>query len=194
MARRSIAPQRGFFPQPAYVIGAFRDDGEPNFTLITWITFCSVSPPTVMFASRGEKMTPTLVVKTRAFSANLVTTGMVQMADYFGNTSGYQTSKCADTGVAWSRGSVLDVPVLDDSPWVFECALVNTVHQSGSRVFFGEVKNILIDHRVPDPTYGKVDMGLLDPVVYAPVHYYAVGHRVATVGDARQVFPVGGGK
>lgn len=186
--KRSVAAQRGFFPQPAYVIGAFRDDGDPNFTLITWITFCSVDPPTLMFASRGHKMTPALVVRTGAFSANLVTVSMVHLADYFGNVSGHTTSKCADTAVCWSRGAVLDVPVLDDSPWVFECELVKTVSYANSMVFFGEVRNILVDERTADSAYGRVDTSLLDPVVYAPLHYYALGRRVASVGDGSQFY------
>ncbi|MDI6893654.1 MAG: flavin reductase family protein [Bacillota bacterium] len=188
MVKRSVDPQRGFFPQPAYLIGAFREDGEPNFTLVTWITFCCVNPPTLMFSSRGKRMTSACVLRTELFSANLVTTGMLPVADYCGNTSGFNTNKCLDTGASWSRGVVLDVPVLEDSPWIFECALVRTVEHGDSVVFFGEVKNILVDERIPDPAYGKVDMAGLDPVIYAPVHYYNVGQRVGSVGDSKRVF------
>lgn len=191
MAKRSVAPQRGFFPQPAYLIGAFREDGEPNFTLITMVMFCSVVPPMLMFSSRADRprMTSALALRSGVFSANMVTTGMVAVADYCGNTSGYNTQKCRDTGVSWSRGAVLDVPVLDDSPWVFECSVVDTVRRGSSTVFFGEVKNILVEERIRDATYGKVDMADLDPVVYAPSGYYRLGERVATVGEVGRVFP-----
>ncbi len=99
MQKRSLAPQRGFFPQPSYLIGTFKDDGTPNFALITWITFCSDNPPTIMFASRGKKLTRELVEKKGIFSVNLVTTKMMYMADYFGNTSGYEKNKCEDIGI-----------------------------------------------------------------------------------------------
>lgn len=55
MNKHSIPPQRGFFPQPVYIVGALASNGQPNFTLITWLTFCSVTPQLLMFASRGEK-------------------------------------------------------------------------------------------------------------------------------------------
>ena len=191
MRHRSIPPQRGFFPQPTYLIGSFREDGEPNFTLITWITFCSANPPTLMFASSERKLTPQCVLRTGVFSANLVSADMLSVADYCGNTSGFSTSKCADTGVSWFRGGVLDVPVLSESPWVFECALVKTVRYVDNTVFFGEVKNILVDERIADPGYGRVNMEDLNPLVYAPVHYYSLGPRVGSVGDSKGVFPVG---
>jgi len=41
MGKYSLSPQRGFFPQPTYLIGTYKEDGNPNFALITWITFCS---------------------------------------------------------------------------------------------------------------------------------------------------------
>ncbi|TGA95820.1 hypothetical protein E4665_17365 [Sporolactobacillus shoreae] len=98
MQKRSLAPQRGFFPQPSYLIGTYKEDGSPNFALITWVTFCSVNPPMLMFASRGKKLTRELVEKNGIFSANLVSTDMMYMADYFGNTSGYKKNKCDEIG------------------------------------------------------------------------------------------------
>lgn len=60
-----------FFPQPSYLTGAFKDDGTPNFDLITWITFCSVNPPMLMFESRGRKLTRDLVEKMWCFLLTL---------------------------------------------------------------------------------------------------------------------------
>ncbi len=189
MSKRSIAPQRGFFPQPVYLIGAFKQDGAPTFTLITWLTFCSVNPPVLMFSSSLAKATPALVEKGRVFSANLVTTEMLGPADYFGATSGHKTDKVGDTGVAWKPGEVLEVPVLGDSPWVFECTLLETHRVFSNTVFFGEVKNIMVDDRIQDVSYGKVDMADLDPAIYAPTRYYSVGTRLAEVGFSRDLFP-----
>ena len=79
MKKRSLKPQRGFFPQPSYLIGTFKDDNTPNFALITMITFCSIEPPMLMFASRGRKLTRKLVEEKGVFSANLVTTKIDQV-------------------------------------------------------------------------------------------------------------------
>lgn len=68
---------------------------------------------------------------------------MLECADYCGVTSGYQTDKRADAGIAWSRGAVLEVPVLDDSPWIFECQVVQTVNVGDGTICVGEIRNIL---------------------------------------------------
>ena len=72
MQKHSLTPQRGFFPQPSYLIGTFKDDAAPNFTLITFITFCSINPPMLMFASRGKNLYVILLRKIKFFLQTLL--------------------------------------------------------------------------------------------------------------------------
>lgn len=41
-------------------------------------------------------------------------------------------------------------------------------------VYFGEIKNILVDEGIPDATRGKVDVSWLNPAIYAPITKYEV--------------------
>lgn len=186
MKKRSLAPQRGFFPQPSYLIGTYKDDGNPNFALITFVTFCSVNPPMLMFASRGNKLTRELVEKNKVFSANLVTANMMYMADYFGNTSGYEKNKCEEIGVRYNNGQVLNVPILDESPWVYECELIEFKSAGDGFIYIGKIKNILVDDEIMDTSYGKIDMLSLDPLIYAPGHYYRLSSKVGEVGYSKK--------
>ncbi|MDN3956330.1 flavin reductase family protein [Sporolactobacillus laevolacticus] len=185
MPKRSLAPQRGFFPQPSYLIGTFKDDGTPNFALITWVTFCSVNPPILMFASRGKKLTRELVEKNGVFSANLVSTEMMYMADYFGNASGYNKNKCDDIGAKYIKGMVLNVPALEKSPWVYECAVIEMIPRNRGCIYIGEIKNILVDEAIRDTAYGKIDLLTVDPLIYAPGKYYKIGASIGTVGVSK---------
>lgn len=187
MGKYSLSPQRGFFPQPAYLIGTYKEDGNPNFALITWITFCSVNPPMIMFASRGEKMTRELVEKNGMFSANLATSNMMLMADYFGNTSGYEKNKCEDIKVEYSRGNTLNVPVLKESPWVYECSLVDVIEKGNGFIYIGEIKNILVDEAIEDTGYGSIDMIKVDPLIYSPGQYYRITESIGTVGFSKKI-------
>jgi flavin reductase (DIM6/NTAB) family NADH-FMN oxidoreductase RutF len=187
MGKHSLQPQRGFFPQPVYLIGAYKDDGNPNFASITWITFCSVNPPMMMFASRGKKLTRELVEKNRMFSANLVTTGMMFMADYFGNTSGYEKNKCEDIQVDYSGGNILNVPILKESPWVYECSLVDIIAKGGGYIYIGEIRNIIVDEAIEDTGYGKINLTNLNPLIYAPGQYYKVSESIGTVGYSKKI-------
>lgn len=185
MAKRSILPQRGFFPQPSYLIGTYKDDGSPNFALITFITFCSVNPPMLMFASRGKRVTREQVEKNKVFSANLVTTQMMDIADYFGIQSGFCADKCAVANVDCSKGEILNVPVIDKSPWVYECELADTIQVGDGAIYIGSIKNILVDEIIADTNYGQIDMTIVNPLIYSPGGYYNIGGRIGNVGDSK---------
>lgn len=187
MKKCSIAPQRGFFPQPAYLIGAYKEDGNANFALITWVTFCSVNPPTFMFASRGKKLTRELVEKNKMFSANLVTVDMMNMADYFGINSGFERDKCSEVDAKYYKGDILNVPILEASPWVFECKLNEIIPEGEGYIYIGEVKNIQVSEAIEDTAYGKIDLMQINPLIYAPGKYYSLKEAVGNVGGSRNL-------
>ncbi|MDI6870167.1 MAG: FAD-linked oxidase C-terminal domain-containing protein [Bacillota bacterium] len=81
---------------------------------------------------------------------------MLECADYCGVTSGYHTNKCADAGIAWSRGAVLDVPVLDDSPYCMEDI---TVPVSRTADILDEIESIARRHGVKIPCFGHAGDG-----------------------------------
>lgn len=188
MSKRSILPQRGFFPQPCYLVGTYKDDGKSNFALITFVTFCSVNPPMLMFASRGKKLTREQVEKNRRFSLNLVTTEMMDTADYFGTQSGFAIDKCKAIDVSCSKGEILDVPVIDMSPWIYECQLVDVIQAGDGSIYIGEVKNIIVDDKIPDTTYGKIDLINVNPLIYSPGGYYSLGRKIGNVGDSKNKY------
>lgn len=188
MSKRSIPPQRGFFPQPCYLVGTYKENEKPNFALITFVTFCSVEPPMLMFASRGKKVTREQVEKNRMFSVNLVTAEMVDIADYFGTRTGFSVDKCEEVNVTWSKGEAINAPIIDKSPWVYECMLVDMIQVGDGTIYIGEVKNIVVDERIRDTAYGKIDMLEVNPLIYAPGGYYCLERRVGNVGESKDKF------
>ncbi len=185
MTKSFISAQRGFFPQPAYLIGAYDKEKKANFTLITWITFCSVEPPMLMFASRGKKLMRELVETTKQFSANLVTEEMKNMADYCGTTSGYKENKCAEFGIAYTTGSALDVPILEKSPWIYECKLVNMIEAGSGFIYVGQIEGIIFEDKIEETGYGKINMEDIKPLIYSPGSYYGIGSKIGSVGDSK---------
>ena len=180
--KQSIPPQREFYPQPAYLIGTYKDDHIPNFALITLVTGCSVNPPTILFATRGHNITHQLIDKNRVFSANMVNEALLPFADFCGLHSGKQQDKLAGWDVTSESGKVLDVPVLDTSPFVYECMCVDTYIYGDGILYIGEVKNIQIDNRIVDTHYGNINLLDLQPVIYAPRQYYTLQHTLGRVG------------
>lgn len=125
-------------------------------------------------------------LKNKVFSANLVTARMMYIADYFGNTSGYERNKCEDIGAIYTNGKVLNVPISEESPWVYECVLKDLKSTGDGCIYIGEVKNILVDDKIVDTSYGKIDMLSVDPLIYAFGHYYRLSSSIGSVGYSKK--------
>ena len=102
-----------------FLYGTNKEDGNPNFGLFTWITGCWNGENSIMVCIGEPKLTKDRILAEGKFSANLVSEAMLPLADYLGNNSGYDTEKM-NIPINLSRGTVLDVPVLTDSPLVYE--------------------------------------------------------------------------
>ena len=153
-----------------YIIGyarlSFDEDGEGYLFVIS------------MF---GTKMTRKNVVRTGVFSANLVSTDMLPLMDYFGSKHAKDGTK-NDLSYTVVRGEALDVPVLDESRFVYECEVTRTVETGDSATFFCHIRNIQIDERLTCEDTFDVDLTVLDPVIYSG-RYHSIGKMLGKIGD-----------
>ena len=152
-AKVSGAPSNDFCPQTLFLYGTKKEDGSPNFGLFCWFSYCWDGGLSVMAAIGGSKLTKDRIKETGVFSANLVTEPMIPLADYLGNTHGYDAHKM-EIPVAVMQGAVLDVPVFSDSPVSFELEVTKTIPLDGSDVFICKVRNVLLHEELADKETG----------------------------------------
>ncbi len=183
MKRRSVNPVYSMCVQPAFIIGTNNEDGSCNFAPITWISVTHEEGDgyLLVISMFGTKKTKQNVIRTGLFSANLVSTSMLPLMDYFGSRSGRDGEK-NDIPCGVSGGAVLDVPVLDVSPWVYECEVVKSVETGDSTTFFCRIRNIQIDERLSCEDIFDVDLTVLDPVIYSG-RYHSLGKMLGKIGD-----------
>lgn len=109
----------------------------------------------------------------KVFSANLVTESLLPLADYLGNTPGYTAGKM-DIPIVIERGAVLPVPVLKDSPWVFELEVKQTVPLGGSEIFICKIRNVLAAKELMDESKSAEErMRYAAPIVWAGAGLYS---------------------
>ncbi len=185
MKKIDLAPEQIFCPQPMYAIGTNNEVGAPNFCVITWIEFNWHGGPHIVLGVGGSKRTKENILRTGTFSANLVSVEMLWLADYFGCSRGSDGPK-DQVPYTWERGHALDVPVLDGSPWVFECQVDRVIELDGSHLFISAVHNIQIAADLADMDREMIDLSRLDPVLYAPYNYYRLGERLGACGEWAQ--------
>lgn len=181
--RKSVKPIYSMVVQPAFIIGTRNEDGSHNFAPITWVTVTYEAGDgyLLVISMAGTKTTKTNVLRTGIFSANLVSRDMLPLMDYFGNHQAADGPKDAIVyGV--SKGDVLDIPVLDASPWVYECEVKRAIEMGDSTTFFCQIKNIQMDETPSPEDIFDVDLTKLDPVVYSG-KYHSIGEMLSCIGD-----------
>ena len=173
-----------FCPQTLFLYGTYGDDGKPDFGLFCWFSYTWDSQLGVMACIGGEKLTKDRILKNKVFSANLVTEEMLPLADYLGSKSGYDADKM-DIDIAIERGHMLDVPVLSDSPVVFELEAQRFIELDGGTVMLCKIHNVLQEENLDDPDLTLNEkMRRIAPVSYTVDDYFAWdGHHIGTSGD-----------
>ena len=182
MKRISVNPIYSMVVQPAFIIGTNNENGTDNFAPITWVSATQGDEDKylLVISMFGSKTTKKNVIRTGVFSVNLVNQEMLPLMDYFGTHKAKDGQKNAMTyGV--SRGEKLDVPVLDESPWVYECEVKETFATGDSTTFFCYIRNIQIDERVECRDTFDVDLTKLDPVIYSG-KYHSIGNMLGCIG------------
>ena len=181
--RRSVAPIYSMCVQPAFIIGTNNEDGTANFAPITWISVTQEKDDGYMLVISmfGSKRTKQNVLRTGVFSANLVSVDMLPLMDYFGSRHASDGPK---DGVMYEagRGEVLDVPVLEQSRWIYECEVARILETGNSTSFFSPVRNIQMDERLSCRDPFDVDLTVLDPVIYSG-KYHSLGKLLGDIGD-----------
>ena len=150
MRKVSVPISNDFCPQTLFLYGTYKEDGTPNFGLFCWFSYYWDSELGVMACIGSEKLTKDRIHAKMVFSANLVTEALLPLADYMGNQEGYTPSKM-DVPLAITKGEVLNVPVLNDSPCVFELEVQRSIPLDGGEVFLCRIRNVLMDETLADP-------------------------------------------
>ena len=180
MKRKSVGTNYSMCVQPTFLIGTYDENGNADFAPITWLSVTNDGKQFLIVISMyGTKKTKMNVKKMGRLSANLVSTDMLPLVDYFGSRSGHDGNK-NEMEYAVSEGEVVKVPTLDASKWVYELEVSKSISCGASETFFCEIKNIQIDGEV-DIEDG-IDLTYFNPVIYSG-HYHSIEEHLGKIGD-----------
>lgn len=151
MAKVNLPAGNDFCPQTLFAYGTFKEDGQPNFGLFCWLSYCVTDELGVMACIGESKMTLDRIKENRVFSANLITEENLPLADYFGTHSGYDQEKM-QIDFAWEQGAVLPVPVLSSSPvsYELEATEILPLNDRQSHLLLCKIRNVRGDAYLAD--------------------------------------------
>jgi flavin reductase (DIM6/NTAB) family NADH-FMN oxidoreductase RutF len=175
--RLSVKPL--LFPMPTPLIAAAHE-GERGIMTVAWIGMASGTPPTIGMAVRDSRNTLRLIESSGEFTVNVPSVGMEAAVDFCGLVSGAGIDKFAAAGLTAAPASVVSAPLVAECRFNLECRVVGTHDMGSYKLVLGEIVESHAEESVLNPE-GKVDIGLLDPLLYVPgtQEYRGVGPKVA---------------
>jgi flavin reductase (DIM6/NTAB) family NADH-FMN oxidoreductase RutF/nitroreductase len=181
--KRSLGVRAELHPKPAAVIGTYDKDGKPNIMTAAWIGISNSDPLSIAVSMRPATYSYANVTESGAFTVNIPSAELAKYVDYAGRFSGREVDKFKETGLTPLRSEFVNAPYIKEFPLVIECELTE-YHDLGShRQFIGKIIDVKADEAILDAE-GRVDVSLLNPLIYAGRNYYETGAFVAEVGES----------
>ena len=145
--KKNLGSVLALYPTPATVVGSLHD-GRVNWLMV------------------GSNKN---IIAEKKLSVNIVDEAMLPRADYVGTVSAAAADK---SGVfAWREGEA-GTPVIDDSPLVMECEVVDNYETETFDNFICKIVNTYAEESVIGEN-GKIDYAKLKPVLFEmPTYSY----------------------
>lgn len=181
--KKSLGVRAEVYPKPALVIGSYDAAGNPNIMTAAWVGIANSNPLSIAVSMRPATYSYGSVTASKSFTVNIPSSEMAKYVDYVGRFSGKDVDKFKETGLTPVRAEFVNAPYVKEFPIIIECELTAT-HELGShRQFIGKVIDVKVDEAILNGE-GKVDVNLLNPLIYAGGNYYETGRFIAKVGEA----------
>jgi len=181
--KKSLGVRSEVYPKPAFVIGTYDKSGNPNIMTAAWAGICNSDPLSIAVSMRPATYSYGNVMESKAFTVNIPSSEMARYVDYAGRLSGKDVNKFKETGLTPVKGEFVNAPYVKEFPIVIECELT-TFHDLGShRQFIGKVIDVKVDEAVLN-VKGRVDVNVLNPLIYGSGNYYETGSLIAKAGES----------
>lgn len=180
--KKTLGPSDRLYPMPCpLVLGGTMEHADA--LVVAWIGIGGATPPTLVMALRHSRRTLELIRETGEFTVNVPRASDAAIVDYFGLVSGRDHDKFAESGWTLEPSSVIGTPMVAECPYNLECRVLSEIENGSHVLVVGEVVESHAEEDILDATGSKVDIELLDPLVYiaGSREYRRLGEKV---GDA----------
>lgn len=179
--RQEWKPGNMVYPVPAVMVTVADKEGKSNILTIAWTGTVCTNPPMVYISVRPDRYSYELLKETGEFVINLTTESLTYATDYCGVKSGRDTDKWVDTGLTPVPASVVNVPLIGESPVNIECRVTEIKELGSHHMFLAEVVAVEVDETYIDES-GKFHLQKSRPIVYSHGEYYGLSGLLGTFG------------
>lgn len=174
-------PGTMIYPLPALLISCGDKPENYNIFTVAWAGTICTNPAMCYISVRPERHSYGLIKETMEFVINLTTEEMARATDWAGVRSGRDYNKFEETGLTPAAASVVNAPIVEESPLSIECRVKEIVRLGSHDMFIAEVVNVKADDRLLDEE-GKWHLDRSNPLVYLHGGYYGLGNFIGKFG------------
>ena len=181
MAKLQWKPTTLLNPVPVVMVTCADAQGKPNIITIAWTGTVNSDPPMVSISVRPERYSYGLIKARKQFVINLVSRNLVRAADLCGVKSGRDIEKFGEAKLTPVPASVVDVPLIEESPINLECAVSDIIPLGSHDLFLARIVAVHVDERLVDG-HGKLCMGRAGLACYNHGEYCGLGRAMGYFG------------
>jgi len=181
MAKTQFKPGTMIYPVPAVMVSCGEYPEEKNIVTVAWTGTVNTNPPMTYISLRPERHSYEIIKRTGEFVINLTTKDLARACDYCGVKSGRDTDKFSDTKLTPAPSSVINAPIIYESPVNIECRVKEIIPLGSHHMFLADVVNVNVSSEYIDET-GKFNFNKSNPVCYSHGGYFTLGSQLGTFG------------
>jgi flavin reductase (DIM6/NTAB) family NADH-FMN oxidoreductase RutF len=161
-----------------------RSEGQQNIMAAAWHTYLGMDPATYGVSIGRARHTFKLIEKSGVFAVHFLPAELSEWIQLVGTTSGKDTDKFKAFGISYEDGLIVDVPILKDAYFAYECRVTDMRTHGDHELFSGEIVQTYRDdekfkaNQIPDlakiqiPLYfGRSTYLIADDTAKVKKHY-----------------------
>jgi flavin reductase (DIM6/NTAB) family NADH-FMN oxidoreductase RutF len=113
--------------------------GKPNGMVASWYMKCSEEPPLIAVSLWNLGNTHKLIRESKEFIVAVANKGLEKELMYFGSRSGRTVEKFKETKIKTEKAKHVNLPLIKDATFNFECKLEKEVKVGECVMFIGRI-------------------------------------------------------
>lgn len=170
------------YPLPAAMISCGCTTEEYNIITLSWLGTICTNPPMCYISVRPERYSYEIIKKNMEFVINITTQELAYATDWCGVKSGKDFNKFADMGLTAGKASIVQAPVIEESPLNIECRVREILSLGSHDMFIADVVNVKADEKYIHAETGKFSLEDANPIAYSHGQYYELGNKIGGFG------------
>jgi len=169
-------------PTPVVMVSCGATLDEYNIITVAWAGTVNSDPPMCSISVRPQRHSYEIIKNTGSFVINLVNKNLTSVADWCGVRSGKKYNKFLETGLTPVRASIVNAPMIEESPVNLECRVTQVIPLGTHDLFLAEVVAVHVNENLFSPKTDAINLQHADLVTYSHGHYYALGEKLGKFG------------